>query len=57
MNNFDFCKEVTGQNFVKIRYPTSTSYLFFNEHVNNLVYAISTINSSVDLAVLEALLR
>lgn len=44
MNNFDFCKKINESAFIRVRYLKSTSYLFFNELVENLVYAISIMN-------------
>jgi hypothetical protein len=57
MNNFDYCKKVSGAQFFRVQYEKSTSYLFFSEFHENVVYAISALNSSQYLRTFEETLR
>jgi hypothetical protein len=56
MNNFDLCKQLTSNLFIKIKYEKSTAYLFFNEFNDNVVYAITAFNTSAYLPILDELL-
>ena len=49
MNNYDLVKLVTNSIFFKIGYAKSTSYLFFDDNNNEVVYSISGMNTSIDL--------
>lgn len=52
MVNFDYVKLLNGATFVLVKYPKSTSLLFFHHHNQHIVYAISTLNSNQNLPLL-----
>jgi hypothetical protein len=53
MNGFDFYKQISSNLFVRVRYEKSTSYLFFDEGNNSVVYSVTFSSRSPDIPVLE----
>ena len=57
MNNFDFCKQIDRNTFIRVKYEKSTSYLFFDEMHDNLVYSLSVLNEHPHLLNFEEVVR
>jgi hypothetical protein len=55
MNNFDLCKQITSSLFVRVIYQKSSSFLFFDDHHENVVYAITALNDSPFLSTIAEL--
>jgi hypothetical protein len=50
-NNYEYCKKLNKELFIKVKYAHSNSYLFFGED-NNIVYSISSNVNNNDLSLL-----
>lgn len=56
MNNFDLCKQISSRLFVRANYPKSSSFLFFDDSHENVVYAITAPNDSPFLSTIAEVL-
>ena len=57
VNNTDFYKPIDANVFVRVSYLKSTSYLFFHNTDDNLVYALTFPTNSSAIPILEELLK